>query len=194
MNKSKISICIPIHDIPETAIFLARLLVSIDKQTFKDYEIIITKEGKMAENTNAAIKKAKGEIVKIMFMDDWFAHPNSLEEIVKCFDDKKTYWSICGADTNPTPTWNDEIVKGKNTLGSPSALAFRNKKPLLFDKEMSWLLDCDLYHRLDEKYGKPTILEGTVINIGTGPHQMTNKLTNEEKLAEHKLIMDKYGK
>lgn len=191
--KPKVSICIPIHTIPETAIFLARLMVSIDQQSFKDYEIVITKEGKMAENTNAAIKKAKGEIIKVMYMDDWFAAPNALAEIVKCFDDKKTFWVIAGANTNPKPVWSDELDKGKNTLGSPSALAFRNKKPLiLFDERMSWLLDCDLYKRLNEKHGKPTILEGVAINIGTGPHQMTNKLSNEEKLAEHKLIREKY--
>lgn len=189
----KISICIPIHDSPKTAFFLSRLLESVAEQTFTDYEIVITKEGKMAENTNAAILKSKGDIVKILYLDDYFAHPKALENIVHEFKNEETKWLITGCDTNPHPKWSDKILEGKNTLGSPSVLAFRNEYPNLFDFRMSWLLDCDYFHRLNERYGKPTILDEVGIIIGTGPHQMTHILTNEEKLAEHKLIKEKYG-
>ena len=65
----RLSICIPYHDTPKMAFFLSRLLKSVDAQSFTDYEIVLTKEGLMAENTNAAIKKAKGEIVKILYAD-----------------------------------------------------------------------------------------------------------------------------
>ncbi len=46
--KPTVSIAIPYHDTPTTAIHLARLFHSIAKQTFQDYEIVITKAGKMA--------------------------------------------------------------------------------------------------------------------------------------------------
>ncbi len=51
-----ISIILPIHDMKNGAYFLWRAVNSIMSQTYKDYEIIITKEGRMAENTNAGIK------------------------------------------------------------------------------------------------------------------------------------------
>lgn len=61
--------------------FLRRLMESLEMQTFRDFEIVITKDGRMAENTNSAIKKAKGEIIKILYMDDYLAHSDSLKNI-----------------------------------------------------------------------------------------------------------------
>src|SRR3990167_4224394 len=81
----KVSIIIPIHDMKNGAFFLWRAINSIMEQTFKDYEIIITKEGKMAENTNAGIEKARGELIKILYLDDYFTDKLALEEMVKNF-------------------------------------------------------------------------------------------------------------
>ena len=185
----KISIAIPTHNMKNKDFFLKRCLDSIRSQSFQDYEIVITEKGKMAENTNASIKQATGDLVKILFMDDYFAHKNALKDIVDNFEGE---WLITGANTNPHPYWTDDIIKGNNKLGSPSALTMRRKSALLFDERMSWLLDCDLYKRLYEEYGEPKILDSVNVNLGIGSHQMTHILTNEEKLAEHKLIEEKY--
>lgn len=171
--------------------FLERALNSIRSQTFQDYEIVITEKGRMAENTNASIKEAIGDLVKILYMDDWLAHDKALQDIVDNFEFTDD-WLITGADTNPHPYWTDDIETGNNKLGSPSALTMRRKTALLFDERMSWLLDCDLYRRLYDKYGEPKILDNIGVKIGIGDHQMTNILTDEEKLAEHKLIKEKY--
>lgn len=107
----KVSICIPAYEQPE---LLRRLLNSINDQTFKDYEVIITDDsfddsvknvvkdfGKCdrikyyknsqkngsPENWNEAIKHASGEYIKIMHHDDWFADTNSLFEFVKMLQD-----------------------------------------------------------------------------------------------------------
>ncbi len=186
----KVSLAIPYHDTPHTAIHLARLLFSISKQTFQDYEIILTKAGKMAENTNEAIRRSKGEFVKIMYIDDCFSHENALKEIVEACTG---YWAIAGADNNPNPKWTKDIETGNNRLGSPSALIFRNENPILFDENMSWMLDCDFYKRLYEKHGKPDILKGNHIGIGIHPGQMSNILTAEEKLAEFNYMKQKYA-
>ena len=192
-NNPKISLVLPIHDMKNGAFFLWRTINSIMEQTFKDYEIIITKEGKMAENTNAGIKKAKGELIKILYLDDWFAHPNALKDIVENFDDRIN-WLITGCDTNPHPEWTDDIETGNNKLGSPSCLTIRNWNNMpLFDERMSWLLDCDLYKRLHNSSGKPKILDGVNVNMGIGDHQMTHILTDEEKLTEHNLMQEKYA-
>lgn len=169
--------------------FLNRALDSVRSQTFQDWEIVITQDGKMAENTNSAIKKANGELVKILYMDDWLAHPRALQDIVDNFNGE---WLITGADTNPHPRWTDDILAGNNKLGSPSALTMRKKTALMFDERMSWLLDCDLYARLYKKYGPPKILDSVGVCMGIGDHQMTNILTDEEKLQEHNLINKKY--
>lgn len=186
-----ISICIPTHDIPERDFLLNRLLDSIRSQSYQDYEIIITKTGKgMANNTNAAIKKADGHIIKIMFMDDSFAHRDSLKDMVQAF---KGGWLVAGSDNNKQPYYTDDIQTGNNKLGSPSVLIFENDKPLLFDESMTWLLDCDLYKRLYKRYGAPTIVSGTHIKIGIGPHQETHKIPESQKLAEYKYMIKKYA-
>lgn len=195
----KISICIPYHDTPKTAYFLTRALASISIQTFTDYEIILTKEGKMAENTNAAIKKAQGEIVKILYMDDFLAHENSLKMIVEAFD-KKTTWLVTGCVhdtdgniTNPhIPEYTDDIYTGNNGIGSPSVLAFRRKKGLLFDEKLSFLLDCDLYKRYYETFGKPKILDDMNVVIGLHKDQTSNTMSDGEKKEEGIYMLNKY--
>lgn len=187
----KISIVIPFHWVQNWDFFLTRCLESIEQQTFTDYEIILTKSGSMPVNSNRAIQSAKGDLIKILFMDDYFAHLNALQEIVNNFEGE---WLITGTNTNPEPYWTDDIIKGNNKLGSPSALTMRKNSVMLFDERMSWLLDCDLYQRLYVKYGLPNILKGVNVNLGIHSGQMTNILTDEEKLAEHKLIQEKYGR
>ena len=193
----KISVCIPTHDMPNGDFFLKRLTDSLNRQTFRDFEVVITKEGKMASNTNAAIKRAKGELIKILYMDDYLAHENALKTIVDAF---KGNWLVtgCGHDNgdiwyNPHyPKWNDQIYTGLNTIGSPSVLTMKNDDPLLFDENLSWLLDCDLYQRLYDKYGQPTILNDINVIIGVGEHQTTRTLSDEIKANEHNYLLNKY--
>lgn len=171
--------------------FLARLEFSLEQQTFQDYEHIITRQGKMAENTNAGIKLADGEIIKILYLDDFLWSKNALQNIVDNFtggwlaqgcvhtEDGQTFY-------NPhMPAWNDEVVTGKNTIGSPSVVAFENNEPLLFDEHLSWLLDCELYDRLHKRYGPPTIVPSLDIAIGLHPGQTSNMMSDSEKQWEH---------
>ena len=80
-----ISIVVPIHNMKNKDFFLNRCLTSIRQQSYQDYEIIITEKGKMAENTNAGMKEANGDLVKIPFMDDYFADKDALWDIVDNF-------------------------------------------------------------------------------------------------------------
>jgi hypothetical protein len=196
---AKVSVVIPIHDMPNGAFFIWRAIQSVMKQTFTDYEIVITKAGKMAENTNAGIKKAKGEIIKILYMDDYLAHENSLLNIVDAFDEK-TQWLVTGClhqagDEVPHsphyPEYTADISTGNNKIGSPSVLSLRRETALLFDESLSWVLDCDLYQRYYKLYGEPTILNDLNVVIGLGEHQTTYALTNEQKSAEHNYLMNK---
>lgn len=191
MSKPKVSIVLPIHEMENGAYFLWRAIQSIMCQSFKDYEIIITQEGKMAENTNAGIKKARGKIIKILYMDDYFSNEHSLQEIVDAF---RGGWLVTGCFhddgsnrfLNPHhPYYNSDIKYGNNTIGSPSVLAFENKDPLLFDEKLSWLLDCELYTRLHARYGLPTYLSTMNVTLGIGKHQMSNILTDEDKQEEY---------
>jgi len=197
-NNPRLSIAIPVYDMKFSASFIKRLMQSLEMQTFQDFEIIITSDGKMAENTNSAIKKCKGEIIKIMFMDDYLAHKDSLKNIVDGF---KGGWLATGCLHNPNggeelfnphPPSFHGIFDNQNTIGSPSVIAFENKDPLLFDENMSWVLDIDYYRRLYDRYGAPTLLDTMDVVIGVGEHQATHILTDEYKSSEHNYLNKKY--
>ena len=192
--KPKVSIVVPFHWMKDWQFFLTRCLESIEKQTFKDYEVVLIKHSTMPVTSNRVIESAKGEIVKVLYMDDVLADENALQRIVDCFQDD-TEWLITGCDNNLSPYWTDDIETGNNKLGSPSCLSFRNhfEDNLMFDEEMSFLLDCDFYKRMYEKYGLPKILEGKNVIMGIGDHQMTNILTDQEKQEEFDYLAKKYG-
>lgn len=201
----KISIAIPIHNMPNKDFFLSRALNSIHTQTFKDYEVVITEEGSMPVNTNAAMNKSKGELVKILYMDDYLAHPNSLQEIVDNFGDND-HWLATGCLHQQTdgdlhedphsphyPEYTQDISTGNNRIGSPSVITLRREGMLLFDENLSWLLDADLYKRYYAKYGLPKILNDLNVVIGIGSHQTTHVLSAKQKGFEHEYLNKKYA-
>lgn len=197
MKTPKISIVIPFHWMDNWRFFLIRALESIEKQSLKDYEVILTKAGSMPVNSNRAIQSAKGDIIKILFMDDYLYQENALQEIADAFDgsDKKWLATGCIHDNgelfNPHfPTWSEDIVKGVNTIGSPSVVAMKVKE--YFDENLSWTLDCDLYVRLKQKYGDPILLNTIGTVMGIGAHQTTNILTDEQKQREVNYLIQKY--
>jgi hypothetical protein len=190
MDKNMISICIPTHKFPHSEFYLNRLLTSIREQSYQDYEIIIVRKGKSAaEKLNTAFQEAQGELIKVMFTDDYFADIHALQRIVETH---RSNWSITGCIhddgelINPhTPSWNKHIAFGNNTLGSPSTLTLTNTGFLpRWDPELHWLMDCLYYHRLFQDYGVPQLIDEINIIIGLHENQQTNILSNDIKIKE----------
>lgn len=121
----KISICIPTWEQHGLGVkFLEDLLVSINKQSYKNFNVIISdhsvnddikdistkfnfeikyvkftdKRGNSPANTNNSIKNADGDVIKIMFQDDTFFNDNSLQLINDKFNDVKCEWVINGCN------------------------------------------------------------------------------------------------
>lgn len=221
-----ISICIPTYEMHGKALeLLTRSFNMLKKQTYKNFEVIISdnsedgvvktlcensdyeslnikysKNGRkgLAPNINEAMKKADGKLIKILFMDDFFADENSLQDIVNNF---KGDWLVtgCGHDKGDGkiinthyPIYNKNVHLGKNTIGSPSVLTIRNENIFFFDENLSWVVDCDYYKRLYDKYGKPDILNKINVIIGIGKHQTTNHLDNNVKQKEYLYIENRY--
>lgn len=198
MSKPKVSVVVPFHWMENWSFFLERCLSSIEFQTYTNYEVVLINHSTMPVTSNRVIQSAKGDIIKVLYMDDYLANEDALQNLVDNFEGG---WAVSGCVHdkgfglyNPhVPKWNDNIRTGANTIGSPSVLAFENKDPLLFDEELSWLLDCDLYHRLYERYGAPTVIGSIDVVIGIHDGQMTNILTDDDKQEEADYLEDKYG-
>lgn len=192
-KKPKVSVVVPFHWMHNWNLFLERCLMSIEKQTLQDYEIILMKVGSMPVTSNRVMNAAKGEVVKVLYMDDFLLGEDYLEKLYEAFD-KETEWVITAASTNPEPQWTDDIETGNNKLGSPSALAYRNHAvEERFDEKLSWLLDCDLYKRLEKEYGKPKILTEIMVEIGIHSGQMSYILSDEYKQQETNYLKEKYA-
>lgn len=217
----RFSIAIPVHDMENKEFFLRRSLDALWNQSLQDFEIVITdnsedgviesicsyygnikyfrnpKKG-MAPNTNAAISNSTGRLIKILYLDDYLAHNRALENIWASF---KGAWLATGCihsdgvrEFKPHfPKYNMNILSGNNTIGSPSVVTIVNSHPMLFDEEMTWLLDCDYYKRMYKAYGAPTILNDIGVVIGVGPHQVTHKLDGNYKASEHRYLTQKYA-
>lgn len=202
----KISLVIPVHAAMKHGdFFLWRSIQAIMRQTFKDFEIVIVQEGTMPVNTNAGILKARGELIKILYLDDYLAHDNALQEIADNFSDTDQ-WLVTGClhqrneagyyedpHSPHSPEYTDDIHTGNNRIGSPSVLTIRNEGHLLFDENLSWLLDADLYKRYYEKYGPPKILDDLNVVIGIGEHQATHLLPDDQKTFEFNYLKEKYA-
>jgi Glycosyltransferases involved in cell wall biogenesis len=111
MSRPVVSICIPAYENPAS---LVRLLDSILKQSFQDFEIVVSDDSPgdlltnlihsyadpriryfhnsvplgSPENWNQAIAHASGVFVKVMHHDDWFASSLSLERMVSVMKEK----------------------------------------------------------------------------------------------------------
>ncbi len=215
----KISIAIPVYEMKNYAFLLRRCLDSIAMQSFKDFEVVVcdNSEGSnikdickleysdlnikhtyyeikgMAQNTNAAIRYCLGDMIKILYMDDFLAHKNALKEIVENFTGD---WLVtaCKAENAQVPHFPTfAIGDTDNHIGSPSVLTIRNGLSLFFDENMTWLLDLDYYKRLFNQCSAPQILNDVNVIIGIHDGQMTNILTAKEKMQEHNYLKEKHA-
>lgn len=205
--RPKISVVIPIHaTMKDGAYFLWRSVQAIMEQSFKDYEIVIVQEGSMPVNSNAGLNKARGELIKILYLDDYLAHPHALQKIVDNFEPEDVWMATgClhqrtgGRDFYEDPhsphyaEYTEDIHTGNNRLGSPSVVVLRNEGHLLFDENLSFLLDCDLYKRYYQKFGPPKILDDLNVVIGIHDGQTSNTMPNAEKIEEFKYMQQKYA-
>lgn len=209
----KFSICIPTWEQYGRGVeFLKNNFEVLLSQTYKNFNVIISDHskddnikllcdeysnhfeikyfknenflGNGPANTNNSIINADGDIIKIIFQDDYLYDKNALELTSTEFENGECMWLVCGCNhthddglsyTNEMiPYWNNEIKKGTNTISSPSVLSFRNDKPCLFDENLTMLMDCDMYYQLYVRYGLPTILPKYLVTNRIHKHQISN--------------------
>lgn len=126
MHKAPLlSVCLPAYEMGGKGhIFLKESLDILVKQTFKDFEVILSDYSPdnkikdlcthyqdkltisyhkntdprvgLSSNTNNAIKHATGKLIKILFQDDFLYDEHSLQITVDNFDLEKDTWLVTG--------------------------------------------------------------------------------------------------
>ena len=155
MNSKKVSICIPTFECAgEGESYLATLLESIEKQSYKNIEVVIsdhslhntlmksslewmkrteanlkyvmnkTHRGSSEANLNNAIKLATGDLIKPMYQDDFFYSDNAIEVMVNKLEEDNSTWVAA-------TTWHCQ--------DQDSQSLFNNHPPTIPSNSESWL-------------------------------------------------------
>lgn len=175
-------------------------------ESFKDLNIKYFKNhnkiGSSSSNLNFAISKSTGKLIKILMQDDFLIDQNGITKIVEIYNNTNFKWLVNGCNygsdyLNPKggmiPYYDDEKIKnGKNTISAPSVVTISNDSIEYFDETLIWMMDCDYYKRLYEKYGSPYILSDKIVFISQHKNQISNWLDNKIKISEEEKIKQKY--
>jgi hypothetical protein len=154
--------------------------------------------GSSSANLNNGIYHSRGEYIKPIFQDDCFHTTEDLSIILKNLkhdwiahpyihynEDSERYFN------SRIPSYNPEILKGVNTIGPPTCIAFK-KDHNLFDENLIWFMDCEFYHRLYIKYGEPYIIQSGPISVNTvWGGQVTNTMINDNIISSETEYLNK---
>jgi glycosyltransferase involved in cell wall biosynthesis len=209
----------------EGARFLSRSLEAIRSQSFSDYETVVSdhsadnkieevcarfakvryvrnpsNRGKSSANLNNAIDHASGDLIKVVFQDDFLAGPGSLGRIADSLGDKHwlvhSYWHT---DLSGAPRFwpNQPFIPDRpsqllrcNSIGAPTAIAFK-KCALRFDQNLRWKMDCEFYYQLLRKLGRPSVVSEPLAVQTLWPGQLTHKLSDGVKAWEYFYVQGK---
>lgn len=211
-----VSICVPAFEQPE---LLRRTLESIFAQDFQDFEVIVTDDSESDAvsavatrwknddrlvyhrnevrlgspgNWNAAMARARSELIKFLHHDDWFCSPSSLGRYVAamnsapevnfafsasnaCEDDGRLMFvHQPGQSDVDAFVRNPVSLQFANFIGAPSATIFRKPPDFEFDVHLKWVVDIDAYLRIvGPRPSCRYIAEPLVSVTSNGAHQVT---------------------
>jgi len=197
----KISICIATYEMGGYGhTFLDQLLTELKIQTFQDFEVVISDQsndtkilevcqkhsnlldikyfkyfynrGKAACNINQAMKYASGEIIKILYQDDFFVTPEALGKIFEKYQ-QGAKWVINGFTHSDNqkknffntriPFYQDAVIIGENSIGNPSNFSILASERMYMDESILYVVDCEFYYRVKQKLGLPVIVEDILV-------------------------------
>lgn len=183
-----VSVCIPAYRQPS---LLKRAVCSVLCQQHCEFEIVITDDSPDDEvfaalgellfdsrlkyfknvhrlgaiaNWNESLRRASGEVIKILHHDDWLDSPTALAEFIEPIVSGKAAvtfsasrsMSLNGIEISihrASPAnlerlkYSVEPLVFSNILGAPSVIAFERSLMMEFDNRYTWLSDVDFYIR-----------------------------------------------
>lgn len=232
---SKISIVCPIYTMKDglSEKFLVEFLSQFFYQSHKDFEIVFSDQSEgdhlkqivdtfrhvydityvkntsgiknAANNVNNAIPHAKGDIVKLLYMDDFFLDSNALQKIDYAFNNHPGKWLIAGfghCNQDRTLFWDfrqpwygNKYVNGDNTTGNPSNYAVRRECALEMDESLLWVVDGEYFYRSYHHYGDPIMINDVLVCFREhGDSAFLKPEFQELETKERKYCEEKYSR
>lgn len=233
----KISVCIPAY---KNADFLRRCLDSLVTQSFRDFELILSDDSpddsvaQIAEvykddleiiylknnpslgtpaNWNFAMQHAKGDYIKLMHDDDWFAENDALQKFYDCLEKNPAADFCFSAFHNVQirqgimePVFCSSFLRNllkkdrynlfkRNFIGPPSVVFQRNNREDWYDTRFKWLVDFEGYIRFLDTKGGAVYIDECLVNIGLSGEQVTSSVQHDAKvvLPESLYFLEKHG-
>lgn len=148
--------------------------------------------GSASANLNEGFNYSTGDIVKILFQDDFLSTSSAIcNVVISMKQNPQIQWLVSGSnhtrdgDTvfSPiAPRYHRWIHLGLNTISSPSVVAVKREAWLDFDERLKWLMDVDWYKSLASKHGQPLIFPDVLVTNGIGLHQVTNSSISRTRI------------
>ena len=183
-----VSVCIPAY---RQSTLLIRAVRSVLSQENCEFEVVITDDSPDTEvlsalgellthpkvryfknpqrlgavaNWNESLRRATGEVIKVLHHDDWLNSPNALAELVEpIFSGRSAVtFSACRSmslnelELSVHRASSDKLTElghsidslvFSNFFGAPSVVAFKRSLCVQFDTRYTWLSDVDFYIR-----------------------------------------------
>lgn len=231
-----ISVCIPAY---KRISFLERLLDSIQIQTFRNFEVVICDDSPdnevfelcrahsmgsliryyrneknlgTPENWNESLRNARGQWIKIMHDDDWFAHANALKIFADaarlhpeflfffCSYSNVFMESHIAQPVQITGHWLKVLKKdprallSSNRIGPPSVVFHKRSDNIYYDPALKWLVDIDFYIRFLKNTPFFHISED-LVRVGLGEDQVTKQVFGNAavEIPENLYFLNKIG-
>ncbi len=220
----KVSICIPAY---RQTHFLRATFDSILRQDYDDYEVVIaddtpdaTVENLVREyafgsrliyvrnpaqlgspaNWNRAVRHSRGEYIKMLHHDDWFASPSSLAEYVQMLDSNpKAGFAFSGATARIAAsgkTWHHHASERQiarlrieptclfcgNFIGPPSSTLIRRASFVEYRENLVWLVDIAQYIHVLQSSGFVATQKPLIVSTTQAAHQVTKLCAGNERL------------
>ena len=205
----KVSVVIPCYEYGGKGVrYLSDMFRTISQQTIKEVEVIIpdhsvntdieefcrdnifdlnilhyrneVDRGNAASNKNVGMDFARGKVVKMMYMDDYFFTNDALEKTYNTLMNSDKMWLVCGTnhtrddgktfDTYIMPRWNDNMLRsrGNNTMSG-------------------------VYYSLRSKYGDCIYLNDCMITQRVNKDALSSTIGDEDVQKEFVYCREKHG-
>jgi glycosyltransferase involved in cell wall biosynthesis len=213
--------------------FLVEFFTHLMFQSFKDFDVVISDQSEgdnlkqicdifslvldikyfkntsdkknAANNVNNAVRYATGDIVKLLYMDDFFIDPFALHKINQAFiDNPDGKWFISGFthsnedrtkifDTRK-PWYGNKHVNGDNTTGNPSNYAVRRECAIEMDDDLLWIVDGEYFYRSYYYHGDPIMIDDVLVCFREhGSSAFRDPKFIELDAKERQYCIDKYN-
>ena len=235
LTMSKISICCPVYTMKDNTAekFLVEYFSHLIYQSFRDFDIVISDQSEgnnlkticdtfshvldikyfkntdgkknAANNVNNAVRHATGEIIKLIYMDDFLVDQNALRKIAYAFDNNpEGKWFISGFthcnedrteyfDTRK-PWYGNKYVNGDNTTGNPSNYAVRRDCAIEMDDNLLWIVDGEYFYRSYYYHGDPIMIDDVLVCFREhGSSAFRDPKFQELDAKERQYCIDKYN-